>query len=354
MKHVIFAGCSFSDDGSLSDNFDSSQYSKKMNLNDLRYPVTVKSHQLLTFDLISQDINDVVIHTIARGSYGNHVIFDKLKSKINEIKKGYSDPEIFAVVQLSAFARDGVKSTSWIDVEKYPYDYPSKNLNYFDFSGMKHFFEVHLDNLIDIKNYLQHENVIFNFYFGWANIFSEDVTAYGLHDRIEELRKFINFYEYENTIDEIGVYCAGKKVITDSSSKNEIFEKLYKIRQDKFGGLIEYGRDHLELGERYHLIFDPHPSSKTYYIYYKNVLREWFYQTKILKENKMFDIHFLDLLEEIFDFEFIRFTKTLNTKNTDYVEIDHLSFNLIKTGVYLDRNYTSEQFDKLQKKLRIL
>ena len=132
MKHIIFAGCSFSDDGLRTDNFDQSQYSKNMNLIELNYPSTVKIHQLLTFDLITQNINDVVIHTIARGSYGNHVIFDKLKNKVEEIKRMYPEPEIFAVVQLSAFARDGVGGTPWIDVSQYPFDYPTKNISYFE------------------------------------------------------------------------------------------------------------------------------------------------------------------------------------------------------------------------------
>ena len=354
MKHIIFAGCSFSDDGLRTDNFDQSQYSKNMNLIELNYPSTVKVHQLLTFDLITQNINDVVIHTIARGSYGNHVIFDKLKNKVEEIKRMYPEPEIFAVVQLSAFARDGVGGTPWIDVSQYPFDYPTKNISYFEFDQIKRFFKVHLDNLIEMKNFLQSENVIHNFYFGWANIFSEDITAYDLQDRIEELKKFINFYEYRDSIDEIKVHCAGKKVINGSFEGNKIFKNLYKIRPDNFGGLIEYGRDNLKLGERYHLIFDPHPSSKTYHIYYKNVLRDWFYQNKILKQNNEFDQNFSNLLDQIFEFEYNRFIATLNTKNTDYVEIDHLSFNLIKTEKYSDKKYTYEQFNKLQNKLRIL
>jgi hypothetical protein len=354
MKHVIFAGCSFSDDGALSDDFDKSQYSKSMNLNDLRYPVSVKIHQLLTFDLITQNVDDVVIHTIARGSFGNHIIFEKLKSKIYEIKENHRDAEIFAVVQLTAFAREGVKSLPWIEISKYPYDYPTKNLNYFNFKEIKNFFEVHLDNLISMRNFLQDQDVTHNFYFGWANIFTEDIIAYDLQNKMDELKNFINFYEYTNTIDEIGVYCAGKKIVTDKINEDKIFENLYKIRPDRFGGLIEYGRDNLKLGERYHLIFDPHPSSKTYYIYYKNVLRDWFFKVGVTKEKNEMDSHFLQLLDKIFEFEYTRFISTLKTKNTDYVEIDHLSFNLIKTEKFLDKNYTSEQFNKLQNKLRIL
>ena len=41
-------------------------------------------HKFLALDLINQNISNVKIHPIARGSYGNHVIYDKLKQKINE------------------------------------------------------------------------------------------------------------------------------------------------------------------------------------------------------------------------------------------------------------------------------
>ena len=86
--HIIFAGCSFSDDGSRDGKFDINCLDKNNPhyVQRLGLPNTVKMHKLLALDLINQNISNVKIHPIARGSYGNHVIADKLKQKINDEK----------------------------------------------------------------------------------------------------------------------------------------------------------------------------------------------------------------------------------------------------------------------------
>lgn len=353
MKHIIFAGCSFSDDGRKDDNFDDTPYKKNMSLLDLRFPVTIKMHQLLAFDLSTQNIGDIKIHTIARGSYGNHVIFKKLKDKIEEIETKYENNQIFAVIQLSAFARHGLKNTTeWFQTSDYPYDYPLKELNLLDIDEVKFFYNIHLDNIIKMNEYVENKNVKSYFYFGWANIFKLDIELYGLHSKIEKIKKFVNFYQYKESYDEINNFCSGKK-ITNNKIKNKLFKEIYVFPPDDFGGLTEYSRDILDLGERYHLIFDPHPSSKAYFIYYTNILKKWFVENSVI-EDKEFDNSYRNLLQICFDFEYDRFMSTLKTNNTIFAEIDILSFNLVKTEKYLDKEYCKNKFIQLSKSLNKL
>jgi hypothetical protein len=77
-KHIIFAGCSFSDEGNNEDNFNVELLKNTISYETLRIPVSIKIHKYFALDLINQNkIDNVKIYTIARGSYGNHVIFDK-------------------------------------------------------------------------------------------------------------------------------------------------------------------------------------------------------------------------------------------------------------------------------------
>jgi len=349
MKHIIFAGCSFSDDGRFCDDFDHSEYHKEMSLKDLRFPSTIKMHQLLAFDIETQKIGGIKIHTIARGSFGNHVIFDKLKEKISEIKKSEHNSEIYAIVQLSAFARKGFQNTChWLDTSKYEYDYPDLDLNFGSYEDLKIFYNRHLDNIIDISKYLSENNIKPFIFFGWANIFTDDILNFELDEKIKEVKNVVNFYNYNESLDELSNYCAGKKFYKEEILKDGEFKKAYRIEQDLYGGLIEYGRDNLKMGERYHLIFDPHPSSKTYFTYYKNILKKWLVDSNILHENINFHENYIKLINDAFDFENTRFLSTLSLTNQDYVKIDMLSFRIISNGLHIYRDYLQREFNRLK------
>lgn len=351
MKHIIFSGCSFSDDGRFCDDFNHSEYHKGMSLKDLRFPVTIKMHQLLSFDIETQKIDGIKIHTIARGSFGNHVIFDRLKEKISEIKRYDSSSEIYAIVQLSAFARKGFKNTcDWLDTSKYEYDYPNLDINFGEYDDLKRFYNRHLDNIINISTYLSKNDVKPFIFFGWANIFSGDLLNFQLEEKIKEVNKVVNFYNYNEALDELNHYCAGKKFYKEEIVREGEFKRTYRIDSDLYGGLIEYGRDNLKMGERYHLIFDPHPSSKTYFIYYKNILRKWLVSSNILIEDVDFHENYMKLINDAFDFESLRFISTLKSTNQDVNKISDLSFRLINTGMHTDKNYCREEFRKLESK----
>ena len=189
--HIVFAGCSFSDDGSRDGKFDMNSLNKDNPhyVQRLGLPNTIKMHKFLALDLINQNISNVKIHPIARGSYGNHVIYDKLKQKINELKKVYPNEKIYAVIQLSAFLRrspnNSVQYGVDIDIKDYPYDYMDSfteitNLGYRDI------FVKHFQNIENISNFCKENDVENYMFFGWANIFTYDVTKYGF--KIQKFR----------------------------------------------------------------------------------------------------------------------------------------------------------------------
>ena len=288
-SHIIFAGCSFSDEGVFDDNFNVELLKNTISYETLRIPTTIKIHKYFAVDLINQNkIDDVKIYTIARGSYGNHVIFDKLKQKIVDIKLNYPNDKIYAIIQLSALLRPGKKiSNIDINVNDYPYDYGAENLT--DYDSIKNIFINHISNIENINNFCKENSITNKIFFGWANLFMEDFIEYDLIHKIEILKKIVSFYKYNDADDEMKTYCAGKKPTLNSKS---IFGlNTYNVSGGEFGGITEYSRDNLPIGQRYNSIFDAHPSSKSYYVYYHNIIKPWLINHKLINYNEKNIIH---------------------------------------------------------------
>lgn len=339
--HIIFAGCSFSDEGVFRDDFDIESLKKEVTYKTLKTPSTLKIHKFFALDLINQNVDNVVIHTIARGSYGNHVIFDKLKAKVFELEKKYPNDIICASIQLSAFMRNGIMSGLDINVLDYPYDYSTTHIN--DFGVLKSRFEKHIQNIEDIYNFCNDHNIKNIIYFGWANLFTSDFKLFNLWNKIPELQKMTFFYEYKGSYDEMPSYCSGNKPINDSKKINNI--ETYYVPSDKFGGITEYGRDNLNVGARYHLHFDPHPSSKTYQVFYDDIIKKWFVDIGILK-NVTADFKILD---NIFKFEYLRFKNTNHIKQADYRLIADVSYSIVSSDKIEDQDYIIKEFSKINR-----
>jgi hypothetical protein len=345
--HIIFAGCSFSDEGVFDDNFDVELLKNTISYETLRIPTTIKIHKYFALDLINQNkIDDVKIYTIARGSYGNHVIFDKLKQKIDYIKSNYPNDKIYAVIQLSALLRTAAKINNIdIDVNDYPYDYGVENLT--DYDSIKNIFVNHIDNIENINNFCKNNGVIHKIFFGWANLFMEDFIEYDLIHKIEDLKKIVSFYKYNNVDDEMETYCAGKKPILNSKS---IFGlNVYNVVGGEFGGITEYSRDNLPIGKRYNLITDAHPNSNSYYIFYKNFIKNFFVDNNILSNTTENSKH-INLFKNIFNFEYIRFMNTLNVHQCDNELISIASWKIVTTDKLEDVEFITNTFKKLNNK----
>lgn len=342
--HIIFAGCSFSDEGIFEDNFDLDSLKKEISYNSLRCFNTIKLHKYFALDLINQNrCDNIKIHTIARGSYGNHVIFDKLKKKIIELQTN-NDDKIYAVIQLSALMRRGIMNGLDIDVDDYPYDYSTNWI--FEYESMKNIFTKHIDNIHNIHNFCKSNNVVCNIFFGWANLFSEDFIEYDMIDKIDDLKKIVNFYQYNESIDEMEIYCAGNKPKINSKLIDGM--TTYITPAGEYGGIMEYGRDSLPIGRRYNLITDPHPTSNCYYLFYKNILKKWFIQNEILLD-KSFSQKYEILFNNIFNFEYIKFINTLEIKQEKNELISKVVFDAIIQNKIEDVEYLNENFKNLNK-----
>lgn len=340
--HIIFAGCSFSDEGVFCDDFNIKTLKEEITYESLQSPSTLKVHKYFALDLINQNIDNVKIHTIARGSYGNHVIFDKLKNKVFEIKKKYPNDIICANIQLSALIRNGIMSGLDINVLDYPYDYSTTPIDNFDV--LKKHFEKHIQNIEDIYNFCNDHSIKNIIYFGWANLFTSDFKLFNLDYKIPELKKIMYFYEYKESYDEMLTYCSGNKTTSISKIINNI--KTYYVPSDKFGGITEYGRDHLEVGTRYHLHFDAHPSSQTYKVFYDGIIKQWFIDIGILK-NVAIDLKITKIINNIFRFEYIRFKNTNKIKQANFHIIADVSYNIMRSRKINDQDYIINKFNEI-------
>jgi hypothetical protein len=345
--HIIFAGCSFSDEGVFEDNFNVEFLKNKISYQTLRIPTTMKIHKYFALDLINENkIDDVKIYTIARGSYGNHVIFDKLKEKIIDIKLKYPNDKIYALVQLSALVRPSGKMNNMdIDINRYPHDYCIENLT--DYESIKNVFLKHISNIENINNFCKENNVINKIFFGWANLFMEDFIEYKITNKIDDLNKIVTFYKYNNSDDEMETYCAGNKPKLKSTIINGI--NTYDIPHGQFGGISEYGRDNLSIGRRYNLITDAHPSSNSYYVFYKNFIKQWFIDNAILTNNYENE-NYVKLYDNIYNFEYIKFMNTLNVTQSDNELISNLSWEIVMKNKLEDTEFVINEFKKLNNK----
>jgi hypothetical protein len=346
-NHIIFAGCSFSDEGVYEDNFNVELLKNTISYQTLRIPTTIKIHKYFALDLINENkIDDVKIYTIARGSYGNHVIFDKLKQKIIDIKSKYPNDKIYALIQLSALLRPAGKMNNMdIDINDYPYDYGVENLK--DYESIKNTFLKHISNIENINDFCKQNNVINKIFFGWANLFMEDFIEYDLIHKVETLKKIVDFYKYNDADDEIQTYCAGKK--PKLNSKLIFGLKTYNTTSGEFGGISEYARDNLSIGRRYNLITDPHPNSHSYYIFYKNIIKKWFIDNNILSDTAE-NLENIILFTDVFHFEYIKFMNTLNIPQSDNELISDVSWEILLKNKLEDVEFVTNSYKVLNNK----
>jgi hypothetical protein len=91
----------------------------------------------------------------------------------------------------------------------------------------------------------------------------------------------VNFYPYEESYDETQNYCFSSNPKIKISDKNE---KLFLVKGGVYGGHAEYSRSRLNVGERYIMKYDSHLSSKSYILFYKDILRKWFLERNIIED----------------------------------------------------------------------
>jgi hypothetical protein len=184
--------------------------------------------------------------------------------------------------------------------------------------GYREIFVKHFQNIENISNFCKENDVENYMFFGWANIFTYDVVKYNFKNEMEKLQKIVNFYPYTEINDEIRHYCAGHKelkIVKDDRGKT-----LYITPSDIYGGLTEYTRERLKVGERYFFDNDPHPSTAAYNLFYNDLLKKWFIEKNII-ENIELDEFNKNLIETVLYFEYNRYVNLWNYTNEDINEI---------------------------------
>jgi hypothetical protein len=349
--NIIFSGDSFSDDGSGNNVFNY----KHTRIEELDYiklglPNTIKVHQLFAFDLLKQNKYDVKIHTIARGSFGNHVISNRFKKKVLEIKEANPNAKIYGIIQFSALVRQGFVGGNNFDenIDDYPYDY-LKNIEYIDYAMEKTIFEKHFENIENLNKFCEEHGVEKYMFFGWANIFSNDIDRLLLNkNRVERLKKIVNFYKYETTYDEVEIYCNGKKPVSIKDFFSFGKSKVYLQYGDEFGGLTEYIRTKLDFGHRYNLIFDPHPSTEAYYVFYTEIIKKWLISKGILEDIE-FNLYLKNLLNNVFKMEYLKFSLLPNATYSDERIISETMEDIVYQNKIEDIGYIKNKLEKLNK-----
>lgn len=348
--HIIFSGDSFSDDGNRVDKYEYFPIDlETLTCKNTPSPSTIKLHQLLVYDLIKDNNYNVTIHTLARGSYGNHVIADKFKKKVLEIKKEYPDEKIYAVIQFSALIRQGFNPVGVdIDLNDYPYDYLNEE-GIIERNLEKEIFEKHFENIENLNEFCINNNVIHYMYFGWANIFTTDIERLQLEKRFNSIKNIVNFYKYQDTYDEIESYCSGRKPTSIKDFFNFGKNKLFISLGDDFGGLTEYTRDRLDIGHRYTMPFDSHPSTEAYYTFYTNILKKWFVKHNIIQNGPMhFNIE--SILKNIFKLEYLKFTLLSNASGENLPEIYNTLKSIIDNDKVTDTEFITDCLKKLNRR----
>jgi hypothetical protein len=184
--------------------------------------------------------------------------------------------------------------------------------------GYRDIFVKHFENIENISNFCKENDVENYMFFGWANIFTYDVTKYGFKNDMEKLQKIVNFFPYSETNDEIEHYCAGNKelqIVKDDSGK-----KLYITPSDNYGGLTEYTRERLKVGERYFFDNDPHPSTAAYNLFYNEILKKWFIEKGIINDVELNEFD-KNIIETILYFEYNRYINLWNYTKNDINEM---------------------------------
>ena len=314
VDNIILAGCSFSDTGlrfpkepiiPKNPNFNN----EFMEIGGL--PGEAKHQHFIEIELNRQHKQpDIELYNVARGSFGNHVITHTFKEKVNDILIKNANAKIIGIVQLSSLLRaDSVPVE--INTQDFPFDYENPFLKQKIYS-LETFYEKHLDNIIDLKEFCDSKNIEVLVYFGWANFFSNYFLEYPkLVGKLNRVKEIVTFIDYADSEDECANYCAGPKPYNSKLTKNidgnEI--ELYKTNGDKFGGLAEYARLKLDVGYRYISWFDAHPSTAAHFVWYKDIIRPFLLKTGVLDINSEFPINVEDNLKVICDVQRTRFLK---------------------------------------------
>ncbi len=347
MKHIIIVGDSFSDVNLRSEIYDYNFVNLK-NITSLITGGSIKPATQICLDVIDQKKQkDILIHTVAKGSAGNHYISDKLYEKVQQIKNNNISDEIYAIIQLTAFFRNdqNLKSNiKHIDVEKYKYDYYNFDSE-LSFSELKQNYLKHLENIENIHNFCESNGINKIMFFGWSTIYDQDLLTFKISDKVKQIENFVTFFPYEKSLDEMESYCAGLKHVQllDNNSK------LYYVGPNKYGGMTDFIRNYVPIGERYIMSYDAHLTSKSNVIFYDKVIKPWLISVGLIHDLKLSEERH-KVYELLFSIEKLKYEIFFGTDRSDYDQIQNLIRSLLENSVS-NINLYKQSFEDLRYKM---
>jgi hypothetical protein len=230
----------------------------------------------------------------AKSGIGNTELKDNIITYIEEME-GRNGSTDLLLIQWSAFSR--CYGTSFDEVIKHHGKQLEKYyLKDWEHSDGKRPGEIHLDNLsyeitknnlesiLELQTYLQNKNIDYKMWFGWQQVYPEQIEQFGLTEllnKIKEDKNLILFkqnecYDYE--LEEYGLLSKSHYALT--------LKKLFGLDKGNYfhpatewGGMTEFIRMELEDG-KYVSKNDMHPSTKAQKYFFeqiiKNIIKEKF------------------------------------------------------------------------------
>ena len=248
---ILIVGCSFSEDINL-DNTQSWSYRLRNYLKN----------------------ESIEIVNLSESGQGNGVISDLVIDYVTQNKVD------FVLIQWSAFTRlykESPLSKHW---NKYKnLDWEESNGSNLDLLTFESTFNS-LNSIIKTKEYLIENGINYKMWFGWQQIYPEQIERFKLKhltDMILEDENFLLFHQKETWDNELKNY--------GLFSKSNYADTLLKLvglskgdnyyPETKWGGMSEYIRMNLNKG-RYISEYDAHPSSEAHRIFFEGVIKPMF------------------------------------------------------------------------------
>ena len=247
---ILIVGCSFSEDINL-DNVTSWSY-------------------LLRNHLKNENIE---IINLSKSGQGNGIISDVVVEYVNT-----HDVDL-VLIQWSAFTRifkNKRLPKEWYKYKNLEWSEDGNNMDILSKEAIEHSL-IKINQTIDC---LSSKNIKYKMWFGWQQVYPEQIKEYGLDDLLVKIENDSNFllfsqttiYDYE--LENYGLFSKSNYILT--LLKYIGYKKEdYLHPATKWGGMTEYIRMNLNT-DKYINKYDMHPSTMAHFTFFNNIIKPLF------------------------------------------------------------------------------
>ncbi len=247
---ILIVGCSFSEDINL-DNTQSWSY-------------------LLRDYLKNESINIV---NLSQSGQGNGVISDLVMDYVSN-----SNVDL-VLIQWSAFTRiypNEVLSKHWNKYKNLDWIEEGDNIDLLTKESTLH----SLNTIIETQKFLKNKNIDYRMWFGWQQVYPEQIKEFGYTNMIEDIESDDNFLLFQQNdmwddeLEGYGLFSKSNYAIT-LSKMTGLFKGENYYYKTKWGGMSEYIRMNLNKG-KYISKTDFHPSSNAHKLFFDDIIKPLF------------------------------------------------------------------------------